>query len=444
MKDKSKSPQANRGGKWNDSEVVGNLDSPEAQSVLKSEISIMSAHSTRTPGSEWRFEQFSVERLLEKTLTKHPESDEKDGKTICYATAPVRAANDRDTLQEVRHTFRIKNMMGSATAIAIDVDGTAKVEVVQARLMELGLFSVIYTTHSHAAKSTPDGDRFRVILFLMEPFLFPKWKNDRTVEDLKAHKAALDEFAAIYVGVCDMLGLTEIDGSALSPNQMMYPPRRPKGAGFKHCVIAGRALDLSEVTPGDTSKYHKGKGGTGNTSAKVGTEASPPILSDGFNLAEWWEDGGRYFPIEDGLDATGWEDRGPGRNVLCFNDANHSNPGDPNDTGTWVCQNEDDFVTTCLHDHCRHLTTWDHIRLWEENTLAGVAAMPDGYETLSDLLCDTDLYPIADGEEFFFDKFDYGVPIPIERLTTARKVERAFDALPAEAGRTALRRSTPV
>jgi hypothetical protein len=329
-------------------------------------------------------------------------------------------------------------MMESATAIAIDVDGTAKVETVRDRLIELGLFAVIYTTHSHAAKSTPEGDRFRVILFLTESFSFPEWKKDRSNNDLRAHKTALDEFAGRYVGVCDMLGLDDVDGSALSPNQMMYSPRRPKGAEFEHYVIAGRALDLSEVTPGDASKYLKGKGGAGNTSAKVGSESAPPILSDGFNLADSWEDGVRYLPIEDVLDIIGWEDRGPangGRVIMCPNDANHSNPGDPNDTGAWVCQNEDDFVITCLHDHCRHLTTWDMLRLIEANILDGFAVLPDDYGTFSDLLCDPVLYPIVDGEEFFFDKFDYGVPIPIERLTTARKVERAFNALPADAGR---------
>ncbi|WP_150282623.1 hypothetical protein [Salipiger aestuarii] len=61
--------------------------------------------------------------------------------------------------------------------------------------------------------------------------------------------------------------------------------------------------------------------------------------------------------------------------------------------------------------------------------------LPDEYDTLSDLLCDSDLYPIVDEEEFHFDKFDYGVPIPIDRLTTAKKVEQAFKALPADAGK---------
>ncbi|EIE51208.1 hypothetical protein C357_10327 [Citreicella sp. 357] len=61
--------------------------------------------------------------------------------------------------------------------------------------------------------------------------------------------------------------------------------------------------------------------------------------------------------------------------------------------------------------------------------------LPDEYDTLSDLLYDSDLYPIVDEEEFHFDKFDYGVPIPIDRLTTAKKVEQAFKALPADAGK---------
>lgn len=423
---------------WNDAEVVGDLTTPESRAVLGSRIAYMSALSTRTPGSEWRPDESEVQEFLDEILTRQPETDEKDGKTLCYATAPIRVGNDRDTLEEVRRTYRIKNMMESVTVIAIDVDGTAKVEDVRDRLAKLGWFSVVYTTHSHAEKSTPEGDRFRIIIFLTEPFRFPAWKKDWTVEDLKAHKAALDEYAAFYVGVCDMLGLNEVDGSALSPNQMMYPPRRPKDAEYKHYVVAGKALDLSTVTPGDASKYMKGKGGTGNTSAKVGTETAPPILSDGFNVADWWEDGGRYLPIEAVLDTIGWEDRGPaggGRNIMCLNDANHSNPGDPSDTGTWACENDEDFVIMCHHDHCRHLTTWDMLRLIEENILAEVAVLPDEYATFSDLLCDSDLYPIVDGEELFFDKYDYGVSIPIDRLTTAKKVEKAFAALPADAGR---------
>lgn len=412
----------------NDATIIGDLDAPEARAVLDQTITIMSAQTRYTPGNKWAVMTGTVGQIVDH-LSKHPVAKSKDGEAFVYATAPL-AGRERDRAgnTKVQYTHRLKSKIEAVTALAIDVDGTAKVEDVRDKIADLGLFAVIYTTFSHAEKATPNGDRFRVILFLSEPFPFP--------EEGKARYA---EYESRYAGVCQMLGLEDVDSGGFSPNQMMYTPRRAsEDAAFKHFIIAGRALDLSSVS-GDASKYKKEHSGgvrTGQTTTKH-TDA-PAFLSDGFDLRLWWEDGGGYLPIEDVLDAIGWEDRGSsggGRTILCPNDAAHSNPGDPHDAGCWVCQREEDFVITCLHDHCRDLGTWDFLRLIEANILEEVAVLPDEYATFSDLLCDSDLYPIVDGEEFFFDKHDYGVPIPIDRLTNARKVQRAFEGLPASASR---------
>lgn len=408
-----------------DTKIIGDLSSPAAKVVLGSSITVLQAPSCRTPGNRWAKVTGTVEQLLDSVLGQHPKSDQKDGLALTFADAANGGKHTNHNGKSVQYGQRLKSKITGVTAVAIDVDGTSKIGPVKDRLVELGLFSVIYTTHSHAAKRTEFGDRFRVIVFLDQPFNLP-------LGDF-ARRAAVSEWESRYVGFCALLGLADIDASALSPNQMMYAPRRPKGAEFEHYIIAGAALNVADMPRGDASAYKKaGHTTTGQTTTKAGD--GPAILSDGFDVRDWFNDGGGHLLLEDLLDLVGWEDRGTagdGRTILCPNDAAHSNPGDGADTGTWACEGDDGFVITCRHAHCSHLNTWDFMRLIEANILAGHAVLPDGYPALSGLLCDSTLYPEIEGENLTFHPADYGVEevIVIEYLGTPRKVEAAFNAV---------------
>lgn len=408
-----------------DAKIIGDLASPDAQAVLASSITVLKAPSCKTPGNRWEKVTGTVEQLLQKVLGQHPKADEKDGLALTFADAASGGKHTNHKGKTIQYGQRLKSKITAVTALAIDVDGTAKIGPVIDRLLELGLFAVIYTTHSHAAKKTADGDRFRVIVFLDAPFILPANQEER--------RAAVSEWESRYVGFCELLGLADIDPSALSPNQMMYAPRRPKGAEYEHYIIAGVALKVADTPRGDTSAYKKsGHTSTGQATSKAGD--GPAILSDGFDVRDWFNDGGEHLLLEDLLDMIGWEDRGTagaGRTILCPNDAAHSNAGDGGDSGTWACEGDDGFVVTCRHAHCSHLNTWDMIRMIEANILEGHAILPDGHATLSSLLCDPTLYPEIEGEDLNFHHCDYGVEenILIEYLGTPKKVEAAFKAV---------------
>lgn len=405
--------------------VIGDLASSQARAVLESSITVLQAPSCKTPGNRWGKMSGTVAQLLQKVLGQHPNAIEKDGLALTFADAANGGKHTDHKGKSVQYGQRLKSKITAVTALAIDVDGTSKIGPVKDRLAELGLFSVVYTTFSHAAKKTVDGDRFRVIVFLDAPFILPA--------NLEERRAAVSEWESRYVGFCELLGLADIDASALSPNQMMYAPRCPKGAEFEHYIIAGAALNVADMPRGDASAYKKAAPlNTGQGSTKAGD--GPAVLSDGFDVRDWFNDGGKHLLLEDLLDFIGWEDRGTagdGRAILCPNDAAHSNAGDGGDSGTWACEGDDGFVVTCRHAHCSHLNTWDMIRMIEANILEGHAVLPDGHATLSSLLCDPTLYPEIEGEDLNFHPCDYGVEerILIEYLGTHKKVEAAFKAV---------------
>ncbi len=150
-------------------------------------------------------------------------------------------------------TYRAKAHAKSVTAFVIDIDGTDKIDRVRDRLIELGLFGVLYTTHSHAAKGTPDSDYFRVIVPLDRPFLVSEFGG--TVNQ------ASKEWMARYAGFAKRLGIPDLDLSAAKFIQMMYLPRRAtKDSDFKHYVVAGRALSISEMPIEGELPDTKGKG----------------------------------------------------------------------------------------------------------------------------------------------------------------------------------------
>lgn len=418
---------AERAIDYPDAKIIGDLSSPAAQAVLASSITVLKAPSCKTPGNRWEKVTGTVEQLLDSVLGQHPKAEQKDGLALTFADAANGGRHTDHKGKTIQYGQRLKSKIATVTALAIDVDGTAKIGPVKDRLAELGLFSVLYTTHSHAAKKTVDGDRFRVIIFLDAPFILPANQEER--------RAAVAEWESRYVGFCELLGLADMDASALSANQMMYAPRRPKGTDYEHYIIAGAALQVADMPCGDASAYKKAAPlNTGQGSTKAGY--GPAVLSDGFEVRDWFNDGGKHLLLEDLLDLVGWEDRGTagaGRTILCPNDAAHTNAGDGGDSGTWSCEGDDGFVVTCRHAHCSHLNTWDMIRMIEANILEGHAVLPDGHATLSSLLCDPMLYPEIEGEDLNFHPCDYGVEekILIEYLGTPKKVEAAFKAVAA-------------
>lgn len=411
----------------NDAILIGDQHTDEAQAVLASEITIMKAEGRRTPGNRWALLTGTVSQLIQHHLSMHPVASEKDGLVYVYAQGS-KAGKATTSGTVTQYGWRVQNKIEAVTAFCADVDGTDKAQRVAELIHKHGWFGLVYTTHSHAAKKTEHGDRFRVVIFLENPFTIP-------TDDVESRRLAVAEWQSRYAGMCELLELEEIDSSAMNLHQMMYTPRRAsENAEYEHYIIAGRALRIDEMPKGDASKYRKAGPSGPRRETTAMDSGEPAILVDGFNLRDWWEDGGRHIMLDTLLDYLGWDTRGvsgDGQHILCPNDAAHSNSGDPDDRGTWAVEGDEGALIYCHHDHCLHLCTWDFIRLLEENIADGVAVLPDGYDSLSALLCDPALYPEIDGEVLDFDPVDFGVvdEIKVEYLGTHHKVKRAFKAV---------------
>ncbi len=225
---------------WNEAEIIGDLGTDEAQAVLESSLSVLMAPSHLTPGDQWERVTGTVFGLLDGVLTRHPVEVEKHGKAIAYALSDLTGKTSTAGGRKTTYAYRLKDRVLSKSTIEIDVDGTDKIERVAEALYDDGHFSVLYTSHSHHAKRTPEGDRFRIVAFLDAPVLFPN--------DPPTRAMAVATWEARYVGFAQSIGLTHIDKSGMILNQIQHPPRRPsKDAEFKHYVIAGRGLPYSEL-----------------------------------------------------------------------------------------------------------------------------------------------------------------------------------------------------
>ena len=142
----------------------------------------------------------------------------------------------------------------------------------------------------------------------------------------------------------------------------------------------------------------------------------------------WHADHGEYFLLESFLEWIGWDVGGPageGFDILCPNAAAHTSGGDT----AWAIEGldaENGATIFCHHSHCANLRTWDFLRMLEET-----AALPDGFASLSELICDPSLYPDeVDGEPVEVCREDYvEEAVKVEWLKTPRAVKLAFAAL---------------
>lgn len=417
-------------------EVLGDPASHDRQRTLSLPLSIMTGGSKKTPGGNWQLRSGTVGGMLTDGLLQHPVKSQKDGLAYVWAVGQKSHGATIDG-RRIQYAQRFQDSIEQITAFVVDVDGTAKASDVADKVYSLGLCGVVYTTPGHHEKRTENGDRFRVVIFLEEPIRFPdpqrikKGKSRTRISDER--RKAIDEYHSRYAGMCERLGLEEIDGSGMDLHHMQYAPRRlSEDAEFEHYFIAGKALRYEDMPLGDASKYRKkGRAPSGaQLSAKVRNENA--ALSDGLRLAPWWYDGGRFLDIENVLDAVGWDVRGASSNgwvdIQCPNSAQHSDPDD--DTAGILPDGDDGWAFHCFHDHCGHIGPWEMLVLVEKAIQAGEACLPDGYDTFSELLCDPCYLPDeVDGEPIEMDPVDYGARLPVEitYLGSAKKVRKAFE-----------------
>ncbi|MCL6283629.1 DUF5906 domain-containing protein [Ruegeria sp. 2012CJ41-6] len=418
---KFKRPQTS---KINDATIIGDLEKCDA--LLAQTVVVGTTDTAPTTfGEKWEHHEQPLGDAILSFLTRHPEQAEKGGNAFFFAEGQ-KTGKRRN---RVEYCYKLEKKILRVYALSADIDGGCTVEQVIPRLRALGLFAIIYTTHSHSSKGGVGSDRFRIVIPLAEPF-----ELGIREDDPDAWEAQRGEWKSRYFGFLEKLipDGGEIDAKGALPSQMMHAPARPSGADFKHYILAGRGLKLDDMPAGDVSKYtRRAPSGAKGGSGAVGGE--PAYLSDGFDLLAWWQDHGEYFLLPDFLEMIGWDVRGEagrGIDILCPNADAHTSGEDM----AWAAEGDgadERAIIYCHHDHCDGLYTCDFLRLIEEQT-----EMPDG-QSFSTLLCDPMFYPDElDGETIAVDRADYvDEEIKIEWLKTPAAVKRAFAALSANAGK---------
>ena len=408
-----------------DATVIGDLTAPQCDALLNTPVVVGTTGSAPcTFGSNWERHEQTWGETISTFLSRHPEQDHKGGNALFFAES----LRTRTRRNGVDFCYKLEKKVLNVRAVSADIDGGCTVEQVIPRLRERGLFAVVYTTHSHTTKGGTGSDRFRIIIPLAEPF-----ELGNRDDDPNAWEKRLGEWKSRYFGFLEMLIPKggEIDSRGALPSQMMYAPARPEGAEFKHYILAGRGLMLDDMPVGDAAKYTR-RAPSGARGGMGGVQGEPAFLSDGFDLLAWASDHGEYFDLPSFLEMIGWDvrgDAGRGVDILCPNAGAHTSGEDM----AWAAAGDgadETAIIYCHHDHCSGLYTCDFLRLIEEQT-----DMPDG-ESFSALLCDLMFYPSeVDGEAVTVDRADYvDEEIRIDWLKTPAAVNRAFKALPANAG----------
>ncbi len=340
-------PELTEIAKMNDAELLG-ADHPDMQTLLSKPAVFMTGDlygqkdRRNTLDGDWQRVELPWLAWLDGAdngkrswgLTRHPVNKHKEGASIVLA----------DAIDGARKDGAIKTMY----AIGLDIDSGAKLKDVKAKLQELNLFAILYTSHSNGKdslvlkhddimrklkldespnrtqvqmylrehhkdrfdeefiqtieiaelrKQTPDGlrtvlkteplDKFRVILPLWEPV---------ELADLGATvNAWKDAWADAVCGVgVNMLGVN-FDATCSDVNRLFFTPRHPEDANdWYAAVVQGRPLRYEEIEPYSKTRYVKERD-PGDPFASMGsdlTEGKREQFStdSNFDLNKWHRD----------------------------------------------------------------------------------------------------------------------------------------------------------
>lgn len=262
---------------------------------------------------------------------------------------------------------RKKEKVRAVTAIGLDLDdGALTGRELDKRIAALGLIAIRYTTHSHSSNHP----KHRVIIFLAKPFnLLEAGDGD--------HRAGCNAWARLLLAVADKLGV-EIDRACLDPSRLFYLPRHANGAPWEVSVFGGDLLDVGtlDLPPLERAPSRK-----------------PVSTEGGRNLLPWVKNWGEGFQIADAIEDHA-DERIRGREgakltVECPFDDNHSNPGDPDDAGFFVCNAGEGkgvgFTAFCYHHHCQGRDRLDYV-----GEMIRAGWLPDS------ILTDPNYYPLSD------------------------------------------------
>lgn len=425
--------------KLNDAELIG-VDHPDMQELLTRPAVFMTGDlysqndRRNTRDGDWKRVEMPLIDWINGGedgggwgLSRHPVSKSKEGPSIVLA----------ESLDGARKDAAIKTMY----AVGIDIDSGASLDDVVTKLEDLGLFAIVYTSHSHGKdklvlkhddimrklklddspnrtqiqmylrshhkdrfdddfidtieieeirKQTPDGlrtilktrplDKFRVVLPLWEPVELAQL--GATVNQWK------DKWADAVCGVAvNTLGVN-FDSTSCDVNRLFYTPRHPEGAEWYSCIVQGRPLRFEEIEPYDKDAYVRNRevssdpflAGTG-----AENEREDYYGPGGISLNRWHNKYKERFLIADVLESYCADKLRPAPgekpgtcHIECPFEHEHSTEGGTATLAMNPDANEAGYWTVfCKHDSCQGRDKLEFVQQMLEDEWFDVSVLTD-------------------------------------------------------------------
>ncbi|MEM6408348.1 MAG: hypothetical protein AAF700_08015 [Pseudomonadota bacterium] len=386
--------------KWNDADVFGDLTTPETQALLDQRFDALVGFSSKQKRGTWRLWSTSLRQMIEIKLSRHEERRKKDGDAMVFArsrtTGQVFEYPDQDLILPL--CGRSRDDIEAVMFAGYDIDDGQPLETAVERLKALDYFAILYSTHSHGKLRSEDSDetvdKYRILFPLEVPF-------DLGSDGPAEHERRCDEWRERLINFADQKLDLVIDQSGCDVNRLFFTPRhKPGDENWYSAIFSGRALRINDMPffPSTSlpRQWEARQMGEDRPSSFSGVRL---ILKDGFDLIEWHRDWGPWFLVREFFDILQWdfgygvEARGEAR-ILCPSDHAHSSSNDRQ--GCWIKDGTGatPFVIYCHHASCREMGSLDQLV-----ELETYVALPDEYDTLSELLCDPTLYTGYDKED---------------------------------------------
>lgn len=343
--------------------------------------------------------EFRFGDLLQTQLSKHT-AGKKNGP--CFVTGAV--ADKK----------RNKNSVIALYMLGLDVDSGASLTETFAKVQELGLCAVFYTTHSHLStelrvkqdrfykwcdkeghdpeptddtvkkflteeakyvddvidsaeyvETVHDGtgmhlvisirpiDKFRIIFPIATPYVIAEQK--------KSQRDAILHWEGMILGMGALLGIS-VDRAARDPSRLFFLPRHGKGNEFKIMINGGKALDWTHIKTISGKEEKLSSDPFAQAGAVMGgrMKGRPMSPTMGLDLMTWAVERADGFQISqvfgDYCDDRLRDQTSEGKFTCeCPFDDEHSNAGDLDDKGCFIQDAgayADQFGFRCSHDSC--------------------------------------------------------------------------------------------
>lgn len=323
-----------------------------------------------------------------------------------------------------------KNVLRNYLMI-LDVDTGASIDEVGNKIVEAGLFAVIWTTHSFGKDETeipeeqflsylkrtgkPIAQDEAGLLEQLRDYLDEEKRYHKTMLDTLAYggrrlveggmkylvkhdpmpklrvmfvlsepfdftagasqRVRIDEWKEAYTRVSSFLDIA-VDSACVDPSRLMYTPRVPEGAtigegAHEILLFDGAFLDLTKIPAAPVNyftQYAEDERGHQQFATK-GLKAFAKTCPD-FDIIDFME---AVFPD----DKRGQSPDPDKSEWACPNEESHTHQS-PTDRGFFVATNGEHWHAQCLHDGCKTASRDD--RLWYLDKLCQKAGIEDARE----------------------------------------------------------------